>query len=76
MDPVVLHGFMAMVAAMHKLVVGWDDNTAIDFHRFHAVKQTNTRLTQACKDNVTTTSDELVMAVSMLVNTEVSDNIG
>jgi hypothetical protein len=71
MDPVVLHGFMTLASVMHKHVVNWNDTTAIDFHRFHALKQTNERLSQECSGESNVVSDSVIMAVSMLVNTEV-----
>lgn len=63
---------MANVAAMHNSLANWDDTTAIDFHRFQAVKTVNERLNLEGKDIDSPVSDGLIIAVALLVNTEVS----
>lgn len=71
-DAAATHAFMANVAAMHNSLANWDDTTTIDFHRFQAVKSVNERLNLEGKDNDTPVSDGLIVAVALLVNTEVS----
>ena len=63
---------MANVAAMHNSLANWDDTTTIDFHRFQAVKSVNERLNMEGKDMDTPVSDGVIVAVALLVNTEVS----
>ena len=71
-DAAATHAFMANVAAMHNSLANWDDTTTIDFHRFQAVKSVNERLNMEGKDTDTPVSDGVIVAVALLVNTEVS----
>lgn len=56
---------------MHNSLANWDDTTTIDFHRFQAVKSVNERLNLEGKNNDSPVSDGLIVAVALLVNTEV-----
>ena len=63
---------MALMAAMHNSLAGWNDTTTLDFHRFQTVKAVNSRLNIEGKNASCPVSDGVLVAVAMLVNVEVS----
>ncbi|KAJ9155306.1 hypothetical protein NKR23_g2087 [Pleurostoma richardsiae] len=69
-DGITLHAFLATIASLHNALYLREDLATVSYHRAHSIRLINERLNTELRSSHNVVSDQLLVSVSMMANTE------